>query len=209
LKIYCLSGLGVDKRAFKNLVIPGVQLIHVPWILPLEQESLSNYSKRLFEQNSFPKDYHLLGVSFGGMVAQEFAKIQKPKKLILISTIRGNHQLPTLFKISGKIGVQKLIPTSILKSANFFSYNLFGVKRQENKILLKQILKATNSKFLKWAMSAIVCWQNKEQLEAITIHGSKDKILNPISPNHLIKNGGHFMIVNKAKEIGEIIKNGL
>ena len=209
MKIYCLSGLGVDKRVFKKLVIPGVQLIHVPWILPLKKESLSNYSKRLFEQHSFPKDYHLLGVSFGGMVAQEFAKIQKPKKLILISTIRGNHQLPTLFKISGKIGVQKLIPTSLLKSATLFSYYLFGVKRQENKILLKQILKATNSKFLKWAMSAIVCWQNKEQLEAITIHGSKDKILNPISPNHLIKNGGHFMIVNKAKEIGEIIKNGL
>ncbi len=209
MKIYCLSGLGVDKRAFKNLVIPGVQLIHVPWILPLEQESLADYSKRLFNQHSFPEDYHLLGVSFGGMVAQEFAKIQKPKKLILISTIRGNHELPTLFKISGKIGVQKLIPTSLLKSANLFSYNLFGVKRQENKILLKQILKDTDSKFLKWAMSAIVCWQNNEQLEAITIHGNEDKILNPISPNHLIKNGGHFMIINKAEEIGEIIKNGL
>ncbi len=80
MKLFCLSGLGVDHRTFKNLQLKDVELVHIPWIDPLKNESLTEYSRRLFESISIPEEYNLIGVSFGGMIAQEFEKIRKPSR---------------------------------------------------------------------------------------------------------------------------------
>lgn len=206
MKLFCLSGLGVDERAFKNISINDVELIHIPWIEPFKNESLENYSKRLLLTQNIPENCNLLGVSFGGMVAQEIAKIIKPKKLFIISSIKGNSDLPAILKAFGNIGLNRLIPSSFLKWANPFTFYFFGVKEPENKSLLKQILKETDSTFLKWAMNAILKWDSKIELDAVRIHGDNDKLLPPINPNFSIKNGGHFMIISKANEISKIIE---
>ena len=50
-------------------------------------------------------------------------------------------------------------------------------------------------------------WRNTAESNGIRIHGTKDKIL-PIKRkmNYEISNAGHFMIVNRANEIGEILE---
>jgi len=205
VKLYCLSGLGVDERAFRNLNLPEFELIHIPWIHPLSNESLADYSKRLFDESIIDDDSNLLGVSFGGMVAMEFAKIKQPKNLFLISTIHSRKELPTLFKIGGWMRLHKIVPSKLLTSANFISYYLFGVKQKEDRSLLKEILRDTDPKFLKWAMSAILTWTNTESA-GYNIHGTNDKIL-PLkrSVDVSIHDGGHFMIVTKADEISAVI----
>ena len=209
MEIYCLSGLGVDQRAFSNVSIKGVNLINIPWITPNKNESLANYSKRLFETQNLPDNYILVGLSFGGMVAQEFAKIKKPKKLFLISTINGNHQLPPYLKLVKKLGLHKIVPGKLLKKTNFITFYFFGVNKSEHKTLLKTILNDTSSSFLKWAINAIFNWDNKQKVDAIKIHGNKDRLLPNIDSKHLIENGGHFAILTNGKQVSEIIKNSL
>ncbi|MCG8577374.1 MAG: alpha/beta hydrolase [Flavobacteriales bacterium] len=208
-KIYCLSGLGVDHRAFQHLNLEGFEMVHIPWVKPLKGESLQSYSKRLFETVDLPQNYILIGVSFGGMVAQEFAKIQSPKQLFLISTIRNFHELPLKFKLAKVLNLHQLLPISILKSANFYTNYLFGVHQKKHKRLLKEILKDTDPYFLRWALQAILHWKNNQQVSGYRIHGDRDRILKAISPNLLIKEGGHFMIVTKAKEVEQGIKRTL
>lgn len=87
MKLYCLSGLGVDKRAFQNFHPEGIELVHINWIDPKKNEALEVYAQRLFETVDPEQDYNLLGVSFGGMIASEFAKIRKPKRMFFVSTI--------------------------------------------------------------------------------------------------------------------------
>lgn len=207
MKIYCLSGLGVDKKAFQNLKAEGLELVHIDWIKPQKSESLEHYAKRLFDLSDLPQEYNLLGLSFGGMIATEFSKIRKPKQLYLISTITSRAELRPIFKLIGLLRLHRIMPASILKRSNFITNYFFGVNTKEEIKLLRQILKETDPYFLKWALNAILNWKNTERPAATIIHGTHDKIL-PIGKNadHMISNGGHFMIVSKGKEISEILK---
>jgi pimeloyl-ACP methyl ester carboxylesterase len=208
LKLYCLSGLGVDQKAFKYFTPKGMELIHIPWIKPLKKEGLRAYSIRLFKRVQPEEDYSLIGVSFGGMIASEFAKIQAPKKLYLISTVPSRDALQGFFKFGAKLRLHKLLPTPLLTRANFFTYFLFGIKSIEDKQLIRTILRDTDVTFMKWAIQAIVTWNNKTDVAAIVIHGSKDRILpRKEDVDHLITGGGHFMIVTRGKEITQIIEN--
>lgn len=209
MEIYCLSGLGVDRRAYDNIHLNNCELKHIDWIEPLIGESLPEYSLRLFEKNNIPEHYNLVGVSFGGMIAQEFAKIRKPNKLILISIVRGNHELPLLFRVAGNLGLHKLIPVRFLKTSNFLTYLIFGIKGRKEKTFLKRIIKETDGKFLIWAIHSIVKWKNNKHADAISVHGDKDRILPAKSPDKIVEGGGHFMIYNKGKIISRIIDEHL
>lgn len=150
-----------------------------------------------------------MGVSFGGIIATEVAKHISCTKIIIISSSKTKWEVPFYYRWAVAIKLHLLIPTNFLKHANFISYWLFGVKNQNEKDLLKNILAETNAKFLKWALGEIGKWKNTSIHNSLVhIHGDNDKIL-PISfskPNYKIKGGGHFMTLNKASEITEILK---
>lgn len=207
MKLFCLSGLGVDHRAFRNLHVEGVELVHIPWIDPLKKESLSEYAMRLFQSVSIPEEYNLIGVSFGGMIAQEFEKIRKPNALFLVSTVANSSELSTVFKIGGRLKLYKIVPKFFLKRTNRFTHFLFGTRKKEDKLLLREILSDSDTAFFRWAMGAIVQWKNTSSSTGLRIHGTKDKIL-PVrgTPNVSIQNAGHFMIVTHGKELSEIIE---
>lgn len=209
-KIYCLSGLGVDHRAFRNIKIDGVELVHIPWIDPIKNETLSAYARRLFDSANIPKEYNLMGVSFGGMIAQEFEKIQKPEHLFLISSISDRSQLSAIFKLGGRLKLYKVVPRFVVTRFNWLMNPLFGVKSKEGKRLFKEILVDTNLAFFRWAMGAIVGWKNTAVSQGIRIHGTRDRIL-PMrgKPDHVLPKSGHFMILTHGKEVSKIIEKRL
>ena len=174
-KIYIFSGLGVDQRVFDKVNFDEFNVEFIDWILPLKSETIENYATRI-SQRIIEKDVFLIGLSFGGMMAVEVAKIIPVKKVILIASAKTKFELPLMYRIAGKIRLHKLIPSVIFKWSNFLSRWIFGIQTKEEKVLFKNILKDTDARF----------------------HNCK--------VNHLIKNGGHFMTVNKAKEIEQIIR---
>jgi pimeloyl-ACP methyl ester carboxylesterase len=201
-KIYCLSGLGVDHRVFDRLNLPGIELVHIPWIASLPKETLEQYASRLFAAAELPEEYCLAGVSFGGMIAIEFAKIRPPQQLLLISTLTDTADLPFLFKAVKVLRLHRIIPAAWLKRAHFLTYWFFGAKTTNDKALLKQILRDTDPGFLRWALNAVLHWSNTTKPAATMIHGSKDRILPPTAKaDHLIKGAGHFMIVTHPNQI--------
>lgn len=207
-KIYIFSGLGVDKRVFDTIDFSGLNVEFIDWIDPLKDETFESYAKRIsinFEKNSI-----LIGLSFGGMLAVEVSKITLVKKVILIASAKTTNELPKWFLLAGKLKLNNMVPTALLKTTNFVTHWLLGVTTKNEKKLLKTIIKDTNSTFLKWAISKIVNWQNKfVPHNCIHIHGTNDRILpfKNIKTDFVIKNGGHFMTVNKAKELEKIIHN--
>ena len=183
-------------------------MVHIDWISPQANEPLDQYAKRLYDDVRPEDNYNLVGVSFGGMIAAEFAKIKKKKNLLLISTIYNKSELPNLYKFGAAIRLHRLLPTGLMRRSNFLTYSLFGVKRKDDKKLLKQILLDTNPVFLRWAINAMTKWTNNAVRSGIKIHGNKDKILPLKSKaDFIIEGGGHFMIVTKGAEISKIIDN--
>jgi len=113
--IYFVPGLAADKEIFENISLPeNLYTLHIiSWLIPSKKETIAQYAKRMAgfvtEKNAV-----LVGVSFGGVVAQEMNSFLKLKKLIIISSIKTKHELPTKFKIAKNLRFYKLIPTRLV-----------------------------------------------------------------------------------------------
>lgn len=96
-----------------------------------KRETIESYAARIRSQIK-TKNPILLGISFGGMMAVEVAKQIETDKVILISSAKTKHELPSYYRFSGKLRLYKIIPTWILKSANMVVYWFFGVQSKSD-----------------------------------------------------------------------------
>jgi pimeloyl-ACP methyl ester carboxylesterase len=207
-ELYLFSGLGADERVFQRLDFSGYQTIFIKWIVPRDQESIENYAGRLIEQIKTTRPT-LIGISFGGLMAVEVAKQIDTEKVILIASAKIKKEIPFYYRWAGLIGFHKLLPTKLLKSSNFLTNWFFGTRSKYEKQLLKQILIDTNPVFLKWALDKTSRWNNCTMIKNVFhIHGTKDRILpfRFVECDLSIKNGGHFMTLNKSEELTKIIR---
>jgi len=205
-KIYCISGLGADKRVFQYLHIDNAELHYIDWIEPLQKEKLSDYTCRLKEQIQ-DEDPIILAVSFGGLIAVELSKIISSDKIILISSISSFKQMPLIYRLAGLMRIYKLVPSFIFNKYNLLISYMFGVRSISSKKLLKNIICDTNVSFAKWSLGNLLQWKHDSPIQNLYhIHGSKDRLF-PLKKNDssVIKDGSHFMIVDRANEVSEAI----
>ncbi len=206
MKIYGISGLGADRRVFDFLRLD-FPLIPIEWIEPVEKESLKDYSFRLSEVIDTKSNFGLIGVSFGGLVAVEISKVLKPSFTFLISSAETKGELRAIYKSFGKVGLLERLPMKFFDPPRSIAMRVFGAN---NKALLNSILDKMDLKFAKWAVNELVNWENQDRIEnVIRIHGTKDKLIpwNSTAKVELIEDGEHFMIVDRADEISEIIND--
>lgn len=209
--IYILSGLGVDRRVFSKIDFEGLHVTHIDWIVPLKKETMLAYAKRLSLQITNGQPI-LVGLSFGGMMAMEIAKIIKVHKIVLLSSAKGESELPFLYKIIGALKLNCIVPSTFLKQHNRFVDYFFGISSKEDKLMLKQILQDTDTNFLDWAINQILNWKNElSHVPVIHIHGNRDRIIpiRNIKPTYIVENAGHFMTMTHAQEIERLLKEVL
>lgn len=208
--IYCFSGLGVDARAFKKIDLPEAKLIHVPWIHFQRNESMESYAKRLFETVSPEKGSLLIGVSFGGMIANEWLKLQDFEQVVLISSATHRAQIPLGFHMLGRLGLYRIVGLRTLLRFKGLVFHFFGVKEGKDKKLLLEILRDTDPQFVRDALHAILHWQPQQIEQAISIHGTEDRLIRcPANVSLLLEGGGHFSILTHGAEITNFIRNQL
>jgi pimeloyl-ACP methyl ester carboxylesterase len=207
-KIYCISGLGADERIFQKLQIPGGELQYLQWINPIQNEDIGEYAKRMSLQVP-DENAVLMGVSFGGMMAVEIAKHISAEKIILISSIKSRSELPRWLKFAGQFKLNRLAPERPWKWLRPFENIFLGVKGVEEKKLANDFRGKIDPAYLRWAIEQVVNWQNESKPSSIYhIHGSSDKTF-PIKytrPTHIIRGGGHFMVMNRAQEVSSVIE---
>ncbi|MEO5685168.1 MAG: alpha/beta hydrolase [Chitinophagaceae bacterium] len=212
MKVYFVSGLAADSRVFKNIQLPAYcEPIFLEWITPLKKESLKAYALRLAEPIDRTAPFAIIGLSMGGMITTEIARQYKPAFTILISSVPASADLPFYFKAAGKLRLHKMVPVSLVKSAAKFK-RVFTTETAEDKAILRNIIQDSDSKFIYWAMDAILKWQGETlSTPYIHIHGTQDEIL-PLrytKPTHVISKGGHLMVMNRAGEVNTILKEVL
>jgi pimeloyl-ACP methyl ester carboxylesterase len=211
--VYFISGLGADRKAFQKLKLPcEIQVRHIEWIEPKKNESLADYCSRLSTFIDGSEDFIIVGLSFGGMVAIEIAKVLKPKQVILISSISTRKELPFIYKLIGYSGLHLLVPSFLFKKPNVFVYWFFGAKTEGEKRLFKHFLYTSSPFFLKWAIDKIFCWKNEQRPNNIYhIHGTEDRVL-PVRRTKAdvkVEGGRHFMVYSKADTVSRILNERL
>jgi pimeloyl-ACP methyl ester carboxylesterase len=210
-KIYCLSGLGADHRIFQNLDLPGYELVFVPWAGYEQRDDLQQYARKMSAQIEEEAPI-LTGVSFGGMLAAEIARIRPVKKVIVISSAKNASELPPANFFLRFLVRNGLIPVSLGKVPSRQIYDRFGVTTDVEKALLMSILQKTDNGFTKWALKAMLEWSTRDHMPHLfQLHGTVDKIISPqyIQPDHWIEGGTHFMIYQQAEEISALISSYL
>ena len=207
--IYCISGLGADERVFSKFTFADHELHFIKWNIPLKNERIHDYAIRLTQQ-ILHKNPVLIGLSFGGMMCIEIAKLIGVEKIILISSIKTFKEMPVWMRLSGKLKLNRIFPLRSFKLIEpLENYNL-GLETKEEKQMVSQYRKNIDHTYSNWSINQILNWKNEWQPENVFhIHGDKDRIfpIKKIKAHHTIKTGGHFMIMNRSNDVNQIINS--
>jgi len=208
--IYFVPGLAAGKEIFRNITLDEkcFEIHIIEWIIPNKKESLAEYAKRMAKKIS-EENIVLIGVSFGGVVAQEMQQFLKVKKLIIISSVKTKYELPKRLKFVAKTKLYKVMPTGLLLSADDLTKYAIGPRSRKRLKIYQEYLHVRDKNYLDWAIKNMVCWNRSEALPEIQhIHGNADNVF-PIKniENCLVVEGGtHIMLLNKGSVISEKIE---
>lgn len=213
MHVYFISGLGADRQAFEKLTLPPAYTIHyLDWIKNKKGESLNAYAKRMAALVDTSQPFAVVGLSMGGMIATAMMPWLPPHLTILISSVACTKEFPPLLKLVRITRIYRLVPAAIFHRPNALTYLLFGAKTKNEKRILDHIITLSDADFVKWSISAILSWKNKERpVGLFHIHGDNDKIL-PVHctrPDVVIRNGSHFMVWTKAREVSAVLEKAL
>ena len=209
---YCIPGLGVNKKLFRNLQLDNCSVTFIEWLSPLKNETLPAYAIRLSQQIDPSRPFVLIGVSFGGMCAIEIAKRLSPLKTILISSCKTTHEIRRLLKALSYLPLHRLFSDSIYLKGAWILRRWFGAHKKIEQEFMDS-LSIPPPKFFAGTVNMIVHWKNETvPPNIIQIHGTGDNVLpywENISYNYTLEKGSHLMILDRAQEINEIINKEL
>lgn len=207
IHVYFMPGLAASSSIFEKIKLPeDVFEIHLlDWIIPEKAETLKNYAERM---SKFVKHENvvLIGVSFGGILVQEMAEFLETRKVIIISSVKSNKELPSRMKMAKTTKAYKLLPTSLLSNVDALTKYAFGTMIKERLKMYKKYLTMNDKVYLDWAIEQVVCWDRIiADRTVVHIHGDNDSVFPSQNIKDFInvKAGTHIMIVNRYKWFNE------
>lgn len=203
--IYLIGGLGTDARVFQKMDFSGCEATFLEWLPPVAHEPIQQYAQRMAVQIPTPKPI-LVGLSFGGIMAIEMAKVVDTEMVVLIASVKNRQEIPFYFRWPCRLGLHKLLPMGLVKTPNFITDWLFTVSAAGDRVMLAAIIRDTDPAFLKWAIDKVASWDNTAPVRNLWhIHGTGDRVFPVRFLRDVIKvaGGGHFMTYNKSDEVAQ------
>jgi pimeloyl-ACP methyl ester carboxylesterase len=207
IPVYFMPGLAASSAIFERIILPDhvFEMLLLEWEIPLENETLSQYAKRMTKNILHPNPV-LIGVSFGGILVQEMAKFITARKVIIISSVKTNLEFPLRMKVAKTTKAYKLIPTNLLANVESLTRFSFGEKINQRLKLYEKFLRVRDKRYLDWAIEQIILWERTVADESVVhIHGDADDVfpINQIQNCIVVKGGTHVMILTKYKWLNE------
>ena len=207
IPVYFMPGLAASSTIFEKIKLPEseFEMFYLDWFTPELQENLDSYAKRmsLFVQHD---NAILIGVSFGGILVQEMKKYLNLKKVIIISSVKSNEELPQKMKLARVTKAYKLLPTGMISNLDSLTKYAFGTMIKERLKLYKKYLTMKDKVYLDWAIENVICWERAAiDTAVIHIHGDDDNVFPSTNIANFInvKRGTHIMIINRYKWFNE------
>lgn len=202
-----MPGLAASPAIFERIKLPAdtFEVILLEWMIPTDGETLHEYAVRMSKKITHDRPV-LVGVSFGGILVQEIAKVMPVRKTIIISSAKCNTEYPRRFKIAKKTGAYKLLPLKLILKVEALAKYSFGSKINARLKLYEKYLSVRDLKYLEWAIEQVMLWDRCEPDEnVIHIHGDADEVFPAkyIKGYIPVKDGTHIMIVNRYRWLNE------
>lgn len=214
--VYFMPGMAADKLIFDHIKLPEdrFEVYYLHWLIPEKSEPLSEYAKRMNAEVKHENPV-LIGVSFGGMLVQEMAVHMKVRKVIIISSVKHEDEMPARMHFARKTGAHKLLPTGLVNNVEVLAKYALGVSVKNRLDLYKMYLSVNDKRYIDWAIHTVVHWKHPKNIEVVHIHGEKDCVfpIENISNCICVKGGTHIMIINRFRWFNEhlpdIIESGV
>ncbi len=209
-RLILLPGLAADARmfapqlaAFDNLEVP-------PWPAFREDESLSDFARRMAGTLDTSEPFIIGGVSMGGMIAQEIARHTKPQCVILIASSRDGDAVPRYYRWYEFL--TRPIPDRLLGAGRIIAPLIsrqFNNATPEQEKLMAEMIKSTPIEFIRWGARAIFEWPGAGELDCPVyhIHGDADRLIPRanVNPDRIVKGGGHLINISHADQVNAFI----
>lgn len=211
MKVYFFSGLGANRRAFKNIKLSSdFEPVYIDWNMPENGESMDHYVQRFAEEINVNEKFALAGLSFGGIIVRELNNYLNPEKTILISSIQNRGQMPAYMKLSSRTSAHKAIPIRFFTSKHLLSYTFFRKMYSSKMPDMNEFFTFNDPHYLKWSIHQIVNWKPKnEEINGLyQMHGDNDLIFphKYVQPKaDIVKGGTHIMVLQKPKEVSKLL----
>lgn len=208
IPVYLIPGLAASSTIFEYIKLPedAFEIFYLEWFLPLDNESIENYAFRMTMEIKHENPV-LIGVSFGGLIVQEMALLIKTRKVIIISSVKSNAELPLRMKIAKSTKAYKFIPTQLLSNIDALAKYAFGDNVVTKRLkMYEKYLQMRDRKYLDWAIENVILWRRTESdSKVIHIHGDADAVfpIRHIKNSIVIKGATHTLVIMKYKWLNE------
>jgi pimeloyl-ACP methyl ester carboxylesterase len=210
--IYCVPGMGVNGKIFAKVRVEGRPLKVIEWLEPQRKETLQEYAHRMAAHIEDDGPVDLLGLSFGGILAVEIARIRPVRHVFLISSIKSKQEKPLFFKLM-RVAPFYLTNVRFLRNRTIWVWGrFFGLHNKRDLAFFNRITPDLSDRYHRWAVRQICRWKNEEVPSKIFhIHGNKDRIfpIRACEPHHVVHGADHSMIFTHGREVSRIIRERL
>ncbi len=203
IHVYFMPGMAANSTIFEHIDLsPDQFTIHfLDWSIPRKDMDIAAYAKEMCTLVTH-KNPVLLGVSLGGIIVQEMAKIIPVAKVIIVSSVKSKTELPKRMLFARYTSIHKLLPTGLVNNVELLAKYAFGETVTKRLALYEKYLSIRDKTYIDWCIHELVNWQQTEFHEKIVhIQGDRDAVfpIENIKQCIKVKNGTHTMIIHRAK----------
>lgn len=208
--VYLLPGIGCDHRLFDRVQLEGHTTVALDWPTFPEGCTLRSIAEEMAEQVDGDQPHVLVGVSMGGMVAQELAVLTKPTKVVLISSWTGPEEHPPSLRFMKAMHFWWVINSFTLWATWPLKRFLGKRDRAADKLLYDMAISETAAK-IRMGLGAIMRWKGSPWKGPVTrIHGDNDLVIPLRFPvDHVVKGGEHVMVLTRADEVSLLLQKAI
>lgn len=210
MKLYLLPGIGCDHRLFDRMGLEGLDVVKLDWPEFKPGSSLASIARDVSTQVNADEPHILVGVSMGGMVAQELAALTGPVKVVLISSWTGPGEWSMLARAGSALRLHRGI-THFTMWAIWPVKRVLGRRDRATDRLLWEMARKETARKIRIGTGAILRWKGSPWKGAIVrIHGDADHVVPLRFPvDHVVRDGAHIMVLTRAEEVGAFLRQAV
>lgn len=203
--IYLIPGMTADFPVYSRILRLLPNAIIADYIPPESNETLVSYASRM--ANRIPANSFVVGVSFGGIVALEIARVVRPQGCILISSIRQPAELPPWLRIWRALDGRST--NALLRTVGIAASMVPRFACISSTIRVTKLAGA-GGQWHRWATGSVLDWQPEPEFSScplLQIHGSADRTfpIRYMNPDVTIAGGRHALSISHPTETATAI----